>query len=397
VTGRGTIRPPAGRRSHPGHGNGRDTGPVTQMEGMGHGLEKKYFKLLQAIHHAEVIEETLHSRRFPLGMMRQVNKLTQFIKPSSPNEETTARVRSNTHQWMEANMQILKLHYDRVITLLLEGSLPFSQIALDEALLFGRKRYQKKLTARSVSTLTSMLTQTPYGTDPGVAPLGLPGWEDQWPPLPAPAHAEELLHPAWDSDLGTGAAFLLDPGPVLQTRGVPDPVSYSNHNHSPRVPLRLDTRSTREQASRTPKSLVCPAADRGTWPPFWPLPKPQRARNIVVTDALIHWDPEGAISALPSIPLALTPFQRGAGIDLGAGGESLLDSRIGEEELAAEIAPEGWRLTSGLVWTCGFLSSAHPAHGPFGPVALPPVPQLQSGGGRREPAGLPAWGGGARC
>jgi len=30
---------------------------------------------------------------------------------------------------MEANMNILKIHYDRVITLLLEGSPPFSQVA----------------------------------------------------------------------------------------------------------------------------------------------------------------------------------------------------------------------------------------------------------------------------
>ena len=39
-------------------------------------LEKRYFKLLQAIHHAEVIESTHQTNRFPAGMLRQVNKLT---------------------------------------------------------------------------------------------------------------------------------------------------------------------------------------------------------------------------------------------------------------------------------------------------------------------------------
>jgi len=76
----------------------------------------------------------------------------------------------------------------------------------------------------------------------------------------------------------------------------------------------------------------------------------------VVTETLVHLDPEGAVSALPvrpSTPFALTPSHRGTGMDLVAGNESLLDSLIGKEELAAEITPEGrppiWGLPRVLV------------------------------------------------
>jgi len=167
-----------------------------------------------------------------------------------------------------------------------------------------------------------------------------------------------------------GAAFLLDPGPVLQTKGVPDPVSYPNHKHSPRVLLRLDTRSTREQASRAPKPRVCPAADQGTRPPFWPLPKPQRARNIAFTDTLAHLDSGEGTLALPdrsSTPLALAPSHRGTGIDLVTGVEGRLGSRIGGGELAAGLAPKA----GPPIWGLPRVSASGPAGSP--PRSIQPL------------------------
>lgn len=119
-------------------------------------LEKRYFKLLQAIHHAEIIERSIKSQTFPVGMLRQVNKLTAFIKPSSPNADTTAKVKLNTDEWMRANMIILKEHYDHVIALGLQNLPPFEQIALDKAIAYGKTRYKHRLKISSIQTLAEM-------------------------------------------------------------------------------------------------------------------------------------------------------------------------------------------------------------------------------------------------
>ncbi|KAJ3583679.1 hypothetical protein NHX12_015934 [Muraenolepis orangiensis] len=48
-------------------------------------------------------------------MLRKVSRLQAFIKPSSPNQITTNKVKANTAQWMEVNMAILREHYDTVL------------------------------------------------------------------------------------------------------------------------------------------------------------------------------------------------------------------------------------------------------------------------------------------
>lgn len=96
-------------------------------------------------------------------MYKQVQKLTSFIKPSSPNAETTARVKENTDQWMLVNMNILKLHYDQIIAKGIQDLPPFNLTALEKAIGFGKTRYRAKLTATSISTLTTLIktnTQT---------------------------------------------------------------------------------------------------------------------------------------------------------------------------------------------------------------------------------------------
>ena len=53
-------------------------------------LEKVYFKLLQAIHHSEIIAQTKCAGKFPVSMSRHTTKLTAFVKPSSPTETTAS-------------------------------------------------------------------------------------------------------------------------------------------------------------------------------------------------------------------------------------------------------------------------------------------------------------------
>jgi hypothetical protein len=78
-------------------------------------LTKQYFKLLQAINHAEILAELQRTGSFPPGMMKQVVRLTAFIKPSSPNSSTLALVKENTDHWMDTNMGILVEHYDSAL------------------------------------------------------------------------------------------------------------------------------------------------------------------------------------------------------------------------------------------------------------------------------------------
>lgn len=148
-------------------------------------LEKTYFKLLQAIHHSEVVARAQTSGVFPPGMMRHVNKLTDFIKPSSPNDFTRDKVRQNTHQWMKINMNILGHHYDSVIASILEGLPPLEPQALQKAIAYGRTRYKQKLTQSSIHTLTS-LTQRSQ-TEEAPRGLGVGSGED-WPPLGPPTY-----------------------------------------------------------------------------------------------------------------------------------------------------------------------------------------------------------------
>lgn len=56
-------------------------------------LSKQYFKLIQAMHHELVIENCIETETFPVGMTKQANKLTHFIKPSCPNVNTTRKIK----------------------------------------------------------------------------------------------------------------------------------------------------------------------------------------------------------------------------------------------------------------------------------------------------------------
>lgn len=119
-------------------------------------LTKSYFKLLQALHHLEILQKSADTFG-PKGMLRQVDKLTAFIKPSSPNASTLEAVKLNTSRWCEANFHILTKHYDLVVTTGLEGLEPFNQEAFNKAVSWSKARYRRKFTISSANTLQAKL------------------------------------------------------------------------------------------------------------------------------------------------------------------------------------------------------------------------------------------------
>lgn len=82
-------------------------------------LCKQYFKRIQA-HHMQITQHSLDTHTFPSGMFRQVKKLAQFIKPSSPNNVTREEIMHNTENWVYTNMVILEEHYTTVTDNLME-------------------------------------------------------------------------------------------------------------------------------------------------------------------------------------------------------------------------------------------------------------------------------------
>lgn len=80
-------------------------------------MAKKYFKLIQAIHHKEIIDKAINTQCHPAGMTKQANKLLDFIKPAAPTEQTKEKIKLNTEKWMEVNLTILQDHYVDTIAL----------------------------------------------------------------------------------------------------------------------------------------------------------------------------------------------------------------------------------------------------------------------------------------
>ena len=174
--------------------------------------EKKYFKILQAIHHAEILEETQRTGQFPVGMMRQIKKLTSFIKPSSPCEETSLKVKANTERWMQANMIILKEHYDEVIAKNIHDLPPYDPTAFEKAVAYGKTRYKNKLTVSSTSNLACLVKEVRITSqrEPDVEPCFDPTRRDEeWPVL------------------GTGEGTLAD-----QQRNPTSGTNRSKHHHN---------------------------------------------------------------------------------------------------------------------------------------------------------------------
>ena len=146
-------------------------------------LSKSYFKLLQSIHHTEILSEALRTGVPPLGMARKVAHLTAFIKPAAPDEIVLSEIKNNTIEWLNNNLRTLTKHYDKIqkdspLTL---GT--FSEEALERALRWARQRYGRGLTPSSVITLRSLLNSPIIDPLPPAAPLVISD-RTAFPPLP---------------------------------------------------------------------------------------------------------------------------------------------------------------------------------------------------------------------
>lgn len=117
-----------------------------------------HFKLIQAVHHLGTIQKAITTQQFPTGMMRQVIKLTQFIKPSSPNNTVQEQVQKNTAVWMDKNMQILQEHYTDLITRLTD--IDAGRLALKVAANWAHRRYGNRLHQDTLTRTESLLFQT---------------------------------------------------------------------------------------------------------------------------------------------------------------------------------------------------------------------------------------------
>lgn len=204
-TSRGHNNPPEGRNVDiRGRNRGRtQTGPTPYPlqqapDEETRQLAKQYFKLIQAIHHKNIIDKAILTQSPPKGMTKQVQKLSACIKPSSPTEETRVAVTKNTETWLHNSMTILQDHYLNII--LIYNNLPLNETALQIAIGWARKCYKARLTqptiqaARSLvegssepSQVSDSLPPSPVGSLVGGTPPGLNlGSKEEFPPLPKP-------------------------------------------------------------------------------------------------------------------------------------------------------------------------------------------------------------------
>ncbi|KAK5925647.1 hypothetical protein CgunFtcFv8_018156 [Champsocephalus gunnari] len=150
---------------------------------LGHDVNQNFFKLLQAIHHGEILDEAARRGSPPPGMARKVQFLTSFIKPAAPNCHTLKLVEDNTGMWLQRNLEILKTHYSDLLTVLSADLPPFRSDAFDRAIIWARKRYHNKLTPSSISALHSLLNSS--DPPPSTPPISFPS-------LPLPQRPRRL-------------------------------------------------------------------------------------------------------------------------------------------------------------------------------------------------------------
>ena len=122
-------------------------------------LTKGYFRLLQAVHHKNIIDTAISTQVPPKGMAKHVVRLTAFIKPSTPTDSVKQALADNTTSWMKNNLNILQEHYCK--TILTHSNLPFEQRAFQTATNWARKRYRARLTSSTVEAAQSLLQRSP--------------------------------------------------------------------------------------------------------------------------------------------------------------------------------------------------------------------------------------------
>lgn len=184
-------------------------------------LTKSYFKLLQCIHHLEILNKCISDNTCPIGMRRKVDHLTGFIKPASPDNNILTRIGQNTNIWMMNNIIALRDHYDTLSVAIHTGLGPFQPVAADKAIRWARIRYQRKLTGSSINTFHSRLLVTNSHTAP---PAQTPRVPSTGPLISTSTHHSSTSIPiphASTSTFHTLTLFTRPPPPLLTKPNLP--------------------------------------------------------------------------------------------------------------------------------------------------------------------------------
>lgn len=154
--------PTAGWRSALGHRRNGECG--SRGQAVTHNMDsgfaiivKLYFKLIQVLHHMEILSVGKQNGTLPPGMQRQLIKLSGFIKPACPTENISNKVWSITKDWIAQILMTLLEHYEMQKSTLLVDKPDWNLEAFNKATHWARNRYKKKLTDSSVSLARHLL------------------------------------------------------------------------------------------------------------------------------------------------------------------------------------------------------------------------------------------------
>lgn len=147
-------QPPLTKRVNKVHHQIRRTLDIDTRE-----MAKTYFKLFQAVHHTSVMDQAIATGVPPVGMLRQVKKLSSFIRPAGPTEEIRKKINANTDLWMKDNLFTLREHYQQIILEL--SKLPLNDLAFQVAADWTLKRYGGRLSPNTNKTVKAILTIPP--------------------------------------------------------------------------------------------------------------------------------------------------------------------------------------------------------------------------------------------
>ncbi|XP_063049514.1 mucin-6-like [Engraulis encrasicolus] len=122
---------------------------------------KLYFKLIQVTHHKRIIDNAISSNTLPTGMMRQAQKLTDFVKPAAPTPHTRQQIHTHTTAWMAGTIDILQTHYETQLQTLIQQAPPFHDTAFNIATNWAKKRYTHKLSSLTLQSAHTHASSLP--------------------------------------------------------------------------------------------------------------------------------------------------------------------------------------------------------------------------------------------
>ena len=231
---------------------------------------KAYFKILQCIHHLEILENCLKTKVCPMGMKRKVEKLASFIKPASPDSFIQTVITAHTESWLWDCIMALRNHYADLADAIHSNLGPFQPAAECKAIKWARSRYRRKLTPSSIASLQRklLITYTAVSHQP--------------PPIitPAPLTANPKRPPP-SSTISTHPTTPL-PTPIHKHSPTPTPTAKHNPAHTPgpkpnpaHIPAANPNSGANPTSTHNPKHTPAATPTSRTQPlPLPPIIKP---------------------------------------------------------------------------------------------------------------------------